>query len=154
MTARRWVHPVLVGLLLGALAACGGDDSTVQARPELTAALQKVDDALVDERHGATKDALKELKSLAREAKKAGTLSDAQASDILAAAAQLVTDLRNPPSAEPTGSTTPSESSPAASTPSPEEEEEANSDEKDKDKPEKSDDDPGNSEDAPGHEDD
>lgn len=142
MNVRTLMAALLLSVLLAGLPACGNDNSDASDTPELLAALQHVDDAIVNEHRVQARHALRQLKHLAGDANDAGTLSDAQASDIVTAASQLVQDLRPTTSPQPTVSTTPSVTTLPPTKPE--------KDEKTT-KPEKSEAGPGNSEDAPGH---
>jgi len=174
VNARTLLSSVFVALALVALGGCGSDSPTSAATPEIRAALLKVDNAIVDEKHPKAALALQELKRLVNQARRAGTLRDEQADAILAAADRLMSRLV-PEESETPGSETPEpetaspsavESEPeAADKPTPDEKPDPSksADEPDKNngpsKPEKPEkpakpDDPGNSEDAPGHSDD
>ena len=156
MIVRRLLLAALVCLLvLGVLPACGGADEDSGATPEMLVALQQVDEAIVDEKYGQAESALIELKQLAAEARDAGTLSGAHASDILEAIDQLLEDIRQTTTRETTtGTETPTPSSTEIDDEKPKDKEKGDKGGKSKDKPPKSEGDPGNSENAPGHEDD
>ena len=119
-TLRLVLCVFLLSLLSGAVSACSSP-TNLHHTPEFRVALQQVDDAIVEENYDEAKKALKELSQLTVEARKAGTLSDTQARDILEAAAQLSQDIGTTTSSEVTEDPASSETEPIDSPDPPDE---------------------------------
>ncbi len=156
---------MMLTLALVGLTACGNGDPMTTSTPEIRSALNEVDDAIVDENHPAASQALTELKRLVIEARDDGVLGDEQSDAILAAAKELLSELRTSNADEPEpGTVTPPAPGGEPDDVDDKAEKPDKSTENDKpdkgkahdkpDKPDETEEGPGNSEEAPGHQDD
>lgn len=103
------------------LAACGGESSPTDV-PELTSALQRVDEAVVDRDFDAAEDAISELEAATEQAVEDGDIDEPGADRILGAASAL-TDSLEEMGSNPSGKTPTPEPDDEPTTEAPEPEE-------------------------------
>ncbi len=140
MTRRSLAALVTAALLV--TSGCGSGTSPADDVPALSAALDRVDEAIAGEDYDAARDAVAELTDVATEAEESGDLDAEQADRIVSAAESLVEAL---PGAEPAE---PEPEAPTSSAPADDEDEDEGDEESEPEpheKPEKTDKSKGNS---------